>query len=256
MSRIRILVESVLVILIVFLSRELVYYGYSFLALWRESGRGGLSLDFISSRQYVYDTISWALVLVLLLVLNRFAGQPFKKGFFIGRLAVKEGMVSVLWGFGLVFLVNGIANGLSLTIGTDFVGTYAPRRGSLLYIMLMPGLVLPVFEELVYRGFILSKLRGAFSATASIYLAALLFSMGHFDLVQDLYVLPLGLLAAYMVLRSGSIWSGVAIHAVFNVSNIYLYTTMPLDFNLPQLLVMVLLGVILIGFGLVQISQK
>ncbi len=254
-KKIQAIAESLLIILIIYLFRELIYYAYSFLTLSRESGSSGVSLDFIIGQHYLYDVISWTLIVIVLLVLNLGMKQPVKNNFFLHKVGLKYCLVAILCGFGLVFLVNGIANGLALTLGTDFTSSYRTSNTSMIYMILLPGIVLPVFEELVYRGFILSRLRKVFMPTVCIYLAAALFSFGHFDLVQGLYVLPLGILTVFVVLRSGSIWSGIIIHTVFNISNIYLYNTIFNTFNLSQMIVMSIIGVVLIGFGLYQVSQ-
>lgn len=74
-----------------------------------------------------------------------------------------------------------------------------------------------VTEELAFRGFILRGLSARLSPIMSVTLTALLFALLHLDLLWILSVIPFGLFAGYLVVRSGSLYPAIAAHAVNNL---------------------------------------
>ncbi len=82
-----------------------------------------------------------------------------------------------------------------------------------LAVSLGPGLT----EELAFRGFILRGLSARLSPIGSVTLTALLFALLHMDPLWILSVIPFGLFAGYLVVRSGSLYPAIAAHAVNNL---------------------------------------
>lgn len=85
-------------------------------------------------------------------------------------------------------------------------------------IALLAGALLPAFcEEFAFRGYIqgnLSPLGGRWPWIIS----GLLFGMMHLSLIRLLPLSLLGMVFAYAVLRSGSVWTGVIMHLVNNAT--------------------------------------
>lgn len=73
----------------------------------------------------------------------------------------------------------------------------------------------PVMEEFVFRGFILHALR-RFGDVFAVVVSALLFALLHGNLVQGPFAFVVGLALGYFVLRFGSIWATVVLHACVN----------------------------------------
>jgi ethanolamine transporter EutH len=69
-------------------------------------------------------------------------------------------------------------------------------------------------------------------------------------------VLPLGILAGVLVIKTGSIFASVWLHMFYNILNIYLAKINFFQYNSVQLLVMISLGVALLIFGLQQLDDK
>lgn len=72
-------------------------------------------------------------------------------------------------------------------------------------------LVAPLFEEVLFRGVLLSAYERRFGAH-SIWLVGVLFAVFHFDLERILSALLVGLIAGWLVFRTRSLWSGVLVH--------------------------------------------
>lgn len=78
----------------------------------------------------------------------------------------------------------------------------------------------PAAEELVYRGFVLRRLRAETSDHVAVLLSALLFGFFHLNLVQGVYGFVLGLLLAVIVCKTGSIATAAAAHMASNLTSV------------------------------------
>ncbi len=79
------------------------------------------------------------------------------------------------------------------------------------------GLVLaPITEEILFRGLILGWLRARWGVWVGAIVSAGLFSVVHLSLGAFLPLFALGLLLAYIAVRTGSIFCSMLYHALFN----------------------------------------
>ena len=95
----------------------------------------------------------------------------------------------------------------------DMMGALSPGA-NLLLLCLVPA----VGEELVFRGFFYKKL-ARFGPKAYILLSALFFATYHGNLNQVLYAFVLGVLLAYLVWHTGSVFYGILLHFIFNFTS-------------------------------------
>lgn len=92
------------------------------------------------------------------------------------------------------------------------------------------GLVVPIAEEIVFRGGILRKLLGMFNQRlhwVAIILSALIFGAMHGNLAQGIHAFIIGLLLGWMFYRTRSIIPGLALHWVNNTVAYVMYNIMP-----------------------------
>ncbi len=83
-------------------------------------------------------------------------------------------------------------------------------------LVLVLAIVPAVFEELAFRGFILSGFRHLGHKWRAIVLASLLFGLTHGILQQSLIASLLGVVLGYLAVQSGSILPCMVFHAVHN----------------------------------------
>jgi len=92
----------------------------------------------------------------------------------------------------------------------------------------LAGLVIPLFEELFYRGIILTSLLRTGSAPLAIVVSAAFFGIVHLPVPHSVPALMiLGLALGYAYYRTRSLWAPVAMHAAFNVYNLALTVGAP-----------------------------
>ncbi|MGI6579962.1 MAG: type II CAAX prenyl endopeptidase Rce1 family protein [Saccharofermentanales bacterium] len=86
----------------------------------------------------------------------------------------------------------------------------------LLLMTLCIAVLVPIAEELLFRGIITEEIRRVAPDWLAIFLGGIIFALVHGNLIQILYVLPLGLLLSASYIWTNSIWVPVMIHVVFN----------------------------------------
>lgn len=77
-------------------------------------------------------------------------------------------------------------------------------------------IVAPIFEELFYRGAVLSLLKG-YGKGAAVFLSAFLFAIAHRSITVFGAPFVLGIVTAYITVNCGSIWPAIIIHFVNNL---------------------------------------
>jgi sodium transport system permease protein len=85
-----------------------------------------------------------------------------------------------------------------------------------LALLLSVAVLVPICEELAFRGFILSGLRRGGRRWRAIVTASIFFAMTHAVFQQSLVAFVMGLLLGYLAVQSGSLLPCMALHAVHN----------------------------------------
>lgn len=77
-------------------------------------------------------------------------------------------------------------------------------------------LLAPIREECIMRGFIFRKLKKVFPVAVAIGIQACLFGVLHFNIVQGIYVILLGVVTGYVAYKYRSVIPCIFIHMVYN----------------------------------------
>jgi uncharacterized protein len=77
-------------------------------------------------------------------------------------------------------------------------------------------LLIPITEELIFRGIILGKFLESMKPGLAVFLSALIFACMHIEPLQVVYAFISGLILGYAYLYSNSIFISITIHAIFN----------------------------------------
>jgi membrane protease YdiL (CAAX protease family) len=86
----------------------------------------------------------------------------------------------------------------------------------LLLTTLASAILVPIAEELLFRGIITEEIRRVAPDWLTILLGGVIFALVHGNLVQILYLIPLGILLGAAYIWSKSIWVPILMHVVFN----------------------------------------
>lgn len=82
--------------------------------------------------------------------------------------------------------------------------------------ILAGSILIPLAEELLFRGIIFAELRRAFKPAVAILLNALIFAVFHMNLPQAGYVFVAGIVFAAAYYWSESLWLPIVLHMVYN----------------------------------------
>ena len=82
------------------------------------------------------------------------------------------------------------------------------------------GMIIPVCEELIYRGLIFMRMRQYCNVNLAIGLSALLFAVFHGNVVQGIYGFATGVLFAYVYEKYGSLKAPVLVHVSANLMSL------------------------------------
>lgn len=247
---------------IIFLSQKVAHLLYSYVILrWvdvkfldkiyftQRLSREEKALKWITQTETISTLFGWLLASLMIAIALLMAKQ--KKERTKNPIRLKTILLVIILGIGTVLLTNGLVGGARSYFSiksNDYTFIDSPIP---IYISWsLVGILIPCFEELFYRGFMLSKLQEGFSYHASVILQAILFSVSHLDLLQGISVFILGVISGYIVAKTRTIKSGILLHIIFNLLNLYLPIGLDISYNYGQLLAFVALGGILCYIGL------
>lgn len=156
----------------------------------------------------------------------------------IGGLLSKENLIK-LAGFHkikvssvfMIILFTFLATPLTTVINAIsmlFVdNTVAAISGDILRIpffvmLLIIGVAAPFCEELVFRGIVYQGYKKSGTVLQALVLSALLFALMHMNFNQAAYALVIGAVLVLLVEATGSLWSSVIFHVIFNSQQVSL----------------------------------
>jgi membrane protease YdiL (CAAX protease family) len=96
------------------------------------------------------------------------------------------------------------------------LGFSSPDSAETIFVFVMLGVLVPITEELLFRGFLYRVLRDKLSFLLTSLLVSLAFAVVHGQLVVGIDVFVLSMVVCYLREKSGSIWPGVIVHSLKN----------------------------------------
>lgn len=84
-----------------------------------------------------------------------------------------------------------------------------------LMMFLSVGILAPILEELIFRKFLIDRMR-PYGEVVSILVSAGLFALFHQNFSQFIYTFSAGVMLGYLYYRTGNYWLTTLLHAIFN----------------------------------------
>lgn len=183
------------------------------------------------------------LIQILVVAIGIFILVPFIWYFLVNRISLKEifsriklrregmdmaflwGIVSVIVMFSVVFILGIILtfSGFNLEESsniTDLEQLFS--LPSIFFIVIFQ----PIGEEIFFRGFLLDKINAFAGKETAIIITSILFGIAHLsygNIYPALMTGVLGLILAYMVVKTKSLITSIVAHVFFNVFSVILY---------------------------------
>ena len=129
-------------------------------------------------------------------------------------MLVMAGMLNIV--LNNLIMIGGLSN-----YSREYVETSeAFYSASLGMQILCLGLLVPIAEELVFRGLMYRRMREDTGIVVSVFYSALVFGLFHGNLVQRIYGMAMGLMLAYVCEKYGSVKAPIAAHIMVNMVSI------------------------------------
>jgi membrane protease YdiL (CAAX protease family) len=104
------------------------------------------------------------------------------------------------------------------------IGKMFDRPGGIIPALFIVGLVAPLMEELMTRGYLQVPIERRVGALAAIAISGGVFAIAHLEPERNFPLFCTGAVAAYAVITTRSLWSGIAIHMANNLTALLLST--------------------------------
>lgn len=153
----------------------------------------------------------------------------------IGRLPSKEDILPWLLGvvgyYLLAFILTALASLVlpdSLMTQEQYTGFNVNSWGGAILVVSILAIITPIFEELIFRGFLLGKLQQLTGFWPAAVITSLLFAVAHGQVNVGLVTFVLSMIACYLRKRTGATWAGIGLHMVVNLVASSLVFILPL----------------------------
>jgi membrane protease YdiL (CAAX protease family) len=140
---------------------------------------------------------------------------------------------SVLAGIGLCILLSEMAAFIPMP---DFVEEFflSLLQGNRVFAFLGVCLLAPAMEELFFRGFAFRAFLKRYSLPKALIVSSLLFALFHLNPWQAIVAFPIGLLNAWLLLRTGSVVPGILVHVATNTTSVFFLFGLGALFGISQ----------------------
>lgn len=132
---------------------------------------------------------------------------------------------------GATVSVNLFINALGIfKYATDYARAAREMYGEPLYMQIMViGILMPVMEELIFRGLIYERVSNFSGEASGILLMSVIFGIYHGNLLQGIYAFCFSLLLIYVYKRTGSFAASICFHSASNLICLVLNRMAPLS---------------------------
>jgi membrane protease YdiL (CAAX protease family) len=160
-----------------------------------------------------------AIDIVLVIIFWAFYFTEMKPLFSVGR--INFGLMGLTMAGAAIagILVTVLAEVIQFSIQDDvFYSTYLfedtsnPFLWAVLFICVLPA----IFEEVAFRGFLYSNLEKVTTAQGAIYITAFIFGIIHLAVISMIWLVPGGLIFAYLRMKYKTLWYGIVGHFTYN----------------------------------------
>jgi Predicted metal-dependent membrane protease len=131
----------------------------------------------------------------------------------------KQMGLTVIGALGGMFFMNFMLS--ILPIPEELLGDLTSGMGSLTsypfwLAIIVNAILIPILEEVVFRGYIYSRLKKAMPAIVAALISSAVFGICHGGIVWAIWAFCMGMLICVVRMKSGSIIPGIVIHIIMN----------------------------------------
>jgi len=180
----------------------------------------GSILQYIAPLPGIYVT-EWLLILgppILLLWMKK---VNIKETLKLQKFKITHILLGIAGGFGIYFISVQTVFFMEEMLGPYPLGEFFEEIFPTTWLGFIPWIFAIVFsagicEEILYRGFIQNGLHNHWGPVRALIVATMFFTVAHLDPWRTPAVILIGLLAGYLLIRTGSLYAAIAVHMTAN----------------------------------------
>lgn len=214
------------------------------------------NIEIVKNNIYPLVLIGDIITLILIALIFLPSDYGMKDRINIKRIPIKEYFNILILGIGITILLLFLSSILTKLIPSynEVANQLATSRGSALQLIITIALI-PIYEEIFYRGIIFGYLRKNFNIIVAIVVQALVFGVMHLNLVQGIYTFILGIVLALIYMYSESILGNITVHIIFNLLGILIIPKLLINF--PSMsIVLLIIAIVFIIFSSIKMIGK
>lgn len=172
---------------------------------------------------YIVTLISAAIAVILFGIWYYHISEEYEQNGFV--MQFRRERLEKWWIIGLlgIFVSLGLGRFVSLLPLDNIIGNYeqtsqALMGGNLLVQIISLAVIVPVAEELIYRGLVFTGLTKIMEAKYAIFVASITFGLFHLNLMQGIYAFLLSLVLICVYMKYRTIIAPIIIHSLANLS--------------------------------------
>lgn len=212
--------------------------------------------ELLKSNIFLMVLIADILTLILIGVIFLPTEHRIKDMISIKKIPMKEYFNIFVLGIGVTIVLLFLSGILTKLIPNynEVSNQLATSRSSVCKLIITIVLI-PIYEEIFYRGIIFGYLRKNFNIILAIVVQALIFGVMHLNLVQGIYTFILGIVLALVYMYSKSIIGNITIHIIFNLLGILIIPKLLI--NIPSVsIILLIIAILFIIFSSIKMIGK
>ncbi len=214
------------------------------------------NIEIIKNNIYPIALIGDIITLLLIALIFLASDYGIKDRINIKKIPIKEYLNIFVLGIGVTILLLFLSGILTKLIPSysEISNQLATARVSVLQLIITIVLI-PIYEEIFYRGIIFGYLKKEFNIIVSVIVQALVFGFMHLNLVQGIYTFIFGIVLALVYMYSNSILGNITVHITFNLLGILIIPKL-LE-NFPNMsVVLLIIGIVFVIFSSIKMIGK
>lgn len=170
-----------------------------------------------------YEGLVWISVIdiIIVIVFWIYSARDLAPLFNPLRINLKIFGLTILGAIAGAFVISFIGNLIDLSINDDVfydVYLFQDKSSPLLYALLFICVQPAIFEEVAFRGFLYSNLQKVATPISAVYITGFLFGIMHLSIISLLWLIPIGLVFAFLRMKYNTLWYGIVGHFVYNAT--------------------------------------
>lgn len=214
------------------------------------------NFDIIKENIYPLVFVGDLITLILIYVILIPTDYGIKDRINIKKIPLKEYFNIIVLGIGVTILLLFLSGILMRLIPgySEVSNQLSTARESIIQLIITIVLI-PIYEEIFYRGIIFGYLRKNFNIVLAILFQSLIFGLMHLNLVQGIYTFILGIVLALVYIYTDSILGNITIHIIFNLLGLLVIPKLLMKFPILSI-VLLIIGIVFSVFSIIKIIGR